>query len=86
MKSYTIQVSRSAEKELQHLSSTWIPKIVKAIDSLAENPRPSGCTKLKGSKDLWRIRIADYRVIYAIDDIVYIISIERIAHRKEVYN
>lgn len=85
MNLYAITVSRSAEKELQHLDSTWIPKISRAIDALAENPSPNGCKKLKGSKDLWRIRVGDYRIIYAVDDIVRIIAVERIAHRKEAY-
>ncbi len=86
MSSYSVKVSRSAEKELQRLSTTWIPKISRAIDSLAASPRPTGCKKLKGAKDLWRIRVGDYRVVYAVDDVIRIVAIERIAHRKEVYD
>ena len=83
---YEITVSRSAEKELARLGSVWIEKISKVIEGLENNPRPHGCKKLRGSKDLWRVRVADYRIIYAINDDIRIVAVERIAHRKEVYD
>ena len=83
---YKITVARSAEKDLSRISSPWHEKISKAIDALALDPRPRGCKKLVGSEDVWRIRIADYRVIYLIDDRIRIVAVERIAHRKEVYD
>ena len=39
-----------------------------------------------GRKDIWRIRIGAYRVIYSIDDATKTVSILRIAHRREVYD
>jgi mRNA interferase RelE/StbE len=48
-------------------------------------PRPAGVKKLKGEENAWRIRVADYRVIYTIEDIIEIIEIQRIRHRKDVY-
>ncbi len=42
--------------------------------------------KLKGYKDQWRIRVGDYRVIYIIDDSTKIVTVTRIAHRREVYD
>ncbi len=86
MKLYEVTVSRSAEKELNKLGSIWIDKICRAIENLAKDSRPSGCEKLKGSKDLWRVRVVDYRIVYAVDDEIRIVSVERIAHRKEVYD
>jgi mRNA interferase RelE/StbE len=84
--SYRITVARSAEKELQRIPDTWADKIMAAIDRLTSAPRPPGSKKLKGSKDLWRLRVADYRIIYAIDDVIRLIAIEKIAHRKEAYD
>ncbi|MEK6784672.1 MAG: type II toxin-antitoxin system RelE/ParE family toxin [Nitrospirota bacterium] len=40
---------------------------------------------MKGYKDMWRIRIGDWRVVYFIDETVKLVSILRIAHRREVY-
>ena len=53
---------------------------------LANDPRPPGSKKLKGViPALWRIRVRDYRVIYAIQDQTVTVEIIRIGHRREVY-
>ncbi len=83
---YRVTISRSAEKELKHIHGVWAQKIYKAIDGLSVQPRPPSCKKLKGAKHLWRIRVGDYRVIYAIDDMVRIVAVETVAHRKEAYH
>lgn len=68
------------------LAKPAVKKIKEAIDGLAENPRPSGVKKLKGnSEDLYRVRSGDYRVIYTIEDIVKVIDIRKIGHRKDIY-
>jgi mRNA interferase RelE/StbE len=56
----------------------------RAIDGLAENPRPVGRAKLAGRDD-YRIREGDYRVVYAVDDTEGLVIVARIAHRREVY-
>jgi mRNA interferase RelE/StbE len=55
------------------------------IEKLADNPRPSGCKKLRGGANEWRIRIGDYRVVYTIEDNTKTVDVTRIAHRKEAY-
>ena len=83
---YAVRFKKSAEKELERLPTQIIRRISKAIDSLAENPRPVGSKKLQGQKEsLWRIRIGDYRVIYLVEDVIKIIEIRRISHRKDIY-
>jgi mRNA interferase RelE/StbE len=63
---YKITFKDSANKELLRLPKQSILKIVAAIDELAEEPRPLGVKKLKdSSEDLYRIRVGDYRIIYA---------------------
>ncbi len=84
---YTITFIRSAEKELENLPLNAVKKISPHIDKLALNPRPNGSKKLKGKGEyLWRIRVGDYRVIYAIEDVVKIIEIRRVGQRGEVYD
>jgi mRNA interferase RelE/StbE len=83
---YQIQFSKSAEKEIEKLSAIIVEKVVIAIQSLSQNPRPIGYKKLKGFKDLYRIRIGDYRVIYRIEDDILIIEVLKVGHRRYVYN
>lgn len=82
---YSIEIKASAQKELDALDDRLFARIDTKILALAENSRPSGCTKLKGFKDHWRIRIGNYRVVYMIDDSKRLVTVTRVAHRGEVY-
>jgi mRNA interferase RelE/StbE len=84
--SYKVIFKKSAAKELAELPIIEIPKVRSAIEKLSDNPRPEGVKKLKGSSDpLWRIRIGNYRVIYAVDDVIRIVEIRAVGDRKEIY-
>ena len=83
---YNVIVSRTASKELNDLPVQVVNRIIPAIKKLGENPHPIGCKKLKGEQDAWRIRIGDYRVIYTIDDVVCIVDVRSVGHRKDIYD
>jgi mRNA interferase RelE/StbE len=82
---YYVAVASSAEKELKKLSGQLIARIVARLESLASNPRPPGCKKLRGGDGEWRIRVGDWRVVYTIDDAELQVEVTRIRHRSEVY-
>jgi mRNA interferase RelE/StbE len=84
--SYAVELKSSARKELESLPDSVLSRVIRKLESLAQNPRPAGCKKLKGYKDLWRIRIGDWRVVYIVDDPTKLVSVTRIAHRREVYD
>ncbi len=85
MAKYTITFARSAEKELGALSAKLVSRIFPKIENLSTNPRPSGCLKLTGENDLWRVRVGDYRVVYKVEDKLKLIDIISIRHRRDVY-
>ncbi len=82
---YEVYLERAAENDLKRLSTTTFHRIIPQIKALAENPRSLGCRKLTGSKNDWRIRIGDYRVLYEIDEKAKAVRIMRVRHRREVY-
>lgn len=82
---YRLALTATAVKERERLDDTVRERIDRAIRSLAETPRPSGVKKLAGSQRDWRIRVGDYRVLYEIDDQQEVITIWRIAHRRQAY-
>jgi mRNA interferase RelE/StbE len=82
---YSVQVKPSARAELEALPDNILARVLQKMEALRDSPRPAGCKKLKGYKDQWRIRVGDWRVVYLIDDAAKLISITRIAHRREVY-
>ena len=82
---YRVLLERAAEKDLSRLSAENHDRVVAAIRSLADNPRPPGSRKLTGSKDDWRVRVGDYRVLYEIADTIRIVRINRVRHRSDAY-
>jgi mRNA interferase RelE/StbE len=82
---YFLEIKPSAGRELDALDDALFARLDARIVALARNPRPVGCKKLKGYKDHWRIRVGDWRVLYTIDDAAKLVSITRVAHRREVY-
>ncbi len=83
--SYSLLIKRSAEKELKKLPAGDLRRVVDRIRSLAQQPRPSGCEKLSGEDERYRIRQGDYRIVYGIDDADRVVEIVKIGHRREVY-
>jgi mRNA interferase RelE/StbE len=84
--SYAVELKPSARKELESLPDTVLARVVGKLEALKGDPRPAGCKKLKGYKDQWRIRIGNWRIVYIIDDTARLVSVTRIAHRREVYD
>jgi mRNA interferase RelE/StbE len=48
---YEALIERTAERELKSLPTNIFNRIVPRIKTLSENPRPSGCHKLAGSRN-----------------------------------
>ena len=82
---YKVLWKRSSEKDLRNIEPKQIPRIIKVAESLSENPFPRQNRKLRGSKDNYRIRVGNYRVIYQVDKRMKIVTIYHICHRREIY-
>lgn len=85
MSDYSIVFAKSARRELERLNEPIASRVLGRIESLATNPRPSGCRKLEGTENLWRIRVGDYRVLYAVHDDQQVVDIIVVRHRGEAY-
>ena len=58
---YKIKIRPQALKSLNKIPEPDQYRIIKRIDSLANGPRPKGVKKLRGTEDLYRIRVGSYR-------------------------
>jgi mRNA interferase RelE/StbE len=85
MADYAVTFARSARRELEGLEHQHIARVLGRIEGLAAEPRPSGAKKLQGSQQLWRIRVGDYRIVYAVNDRQRVVDVVRIRHRRDVY-
>lgn len=82
---YQILLTGSAEKHLDKLEASVFRRLDSAILALADDPRPSGCKKLKDQSGVWRIRVGKYRVLYKIDDAHNQVTVLGVLHRREAY-
>ena len=82
---YEVIINNSAQKDIRKLPTQEVKKIVPAIRSLAHDPRPSGCKKLVTTKNTYRVRVGNYRILYCIEDQIRIVEVSAIKHRREAY-
>jgi mRNA interferase RelE/StbE len=82
--SYSLQIKRSAAKELAQVPPNHRGRIVARIQALAEDPRPVGAEKLSG-QERYRVRQGDYRILYEIEDQILRIMVVKIGYRRDVY-
>ena len=81
---YRVEVTRSAVKALRRVNPADAARLRGAITLLAEDPRPPASRPLR-SRDGWRLRVGDYRVLYTIRDDVLLIVLVTGAQRRSAY-
>jgi mRNA interferase RelE/StbE len=84
-KIYSVHLEHRAEKELRRLPHNLFQKVIAQVKNLKDNPRPPGCRKIIGSKNDWRMKVENYRIVYEIDETLAIVRVMRIRLRKEAY-
>lgn len=84
MAKYKIEIKKSALKELKKLPKEPLKRILKKIQSLETNPRPKDAVKLS-NQERYRIRVDTYRILYSIEDAILIVTVVKVAHRRDVY-
>lgn len=85
MDDHAITFARSARKELEKLPASIVQRVFPKIESLVQKPHPRGCRKIQGEQNLWRIRVGQYRVIYAVYDDEKTVDIIAVRHRSQAY-
>jgi len=81
---YEVLLQPRARKEFLALPSDTAGKIMQALHTLQQNPRPHQSIKLSGGEG-YRLRVGDYRVLYDIDDPTKKVIVYRIKHRRVAY-
>lgn len=88
-KKWGILLTPQANRSLKRLKKQrpLFKRIDAALLSLADDPRPTGCKKLVSKRydNLYRIRVGDWRILYAIEDEEVIILILDVVRRDYAY-
>jgi mRNA interferase RelE/StbE len=82
---YSVEIERQPQRTLKRCAPDLLRRLADAIDALADEPRPSGCKKLVGQRDHWRVRVGDWRIIYTIEDDVLLVVIVEVTPRGGAY-
>lgn len=82
---YQVEITPAAKRQIKKLVKQTQELIIQRLEQLAENPRPSGVLKMEGEENLYRVRVADYRIIYEIQDQVFLVIVVKVGHRGDVY-
>lgn len=84
MTKFRLSFKASVAKDLRQIPKRDVQSILKRIEGLADDPRPSGSEKLSGL-ERFRVRQGTYRIIYEIKDQELIVTVVKIGHRRDVY-
>lgn len=86
---YEVRLGGRAERGLRRIRQgdpRGYRRVVAAIRSLAENPRPPGAVKLTAfDPPAWRLRVGPYRIVYEIYEGEVLIVVVNVTPRAEVY-
>ena len=84
---YKILISKRSQKFLDGLDLIDRTKIVLKINDLTSSSiKILNIKKLQGHKNLYRLRVDNYRVVYTIDDKGKLLIIAVIGQRKDIYS
>ncbi len=81
---YTVVIEKLAEKFIVKLPKPDKERVLKAIYKL---PEGNDIKELRGKQNrgLYRLRVADYRIIYTIDNGKLIVCVVDAGNRGEIY-
>lgn len=84
---YEVEFTSESQADLARLSKSVAQRILKKIRWLAENFEMISPEPLSGEwKDLYKLRIGDYRVLYTFSQTERgVIVIHLVGHRREIY-
>jgi mRNA interferase RelE/StbE len=82
---YRVIYQRDAAKAVERLPARDRQAIFAKMTQLAAAPyQMPGVKRLQGSP-AFRFRVGDYRIVYVLEDNQLLVTVVRIAHRREVY-
>jgi mRNA interferase RelE/StbE len=85
-KQYRVEWTKQATRDMGKIRNEKVRRqIMERVSELAENPRPRGSMLLKGKKDLRRVRVGGWRIVYTVIDGELRVVVIYIGDRKDIY-
>ena len=77
---YRLKLLPGIEKQLARLVDVDRARVIDALRALASEPRPAGTVHLL--ENLYRIRVGDHRIVFAVFDAEVVVLICKVARRN----
>jgi mRNA interferase RelE/StbE len=84
MPRFEVRFKPSVAKDLRGIPADDVRRILARIDALRDDPRPPGADKL-AAQERSRLRLGDYRILYAVAETEALIEVVKVGHRRELY-
>ena len=84
MARYELRFKPSVARDLRGIPRADVRRILARIETLRDDPRPSGSEKLS-TQERYRVRQGDYRILYTVADAELIVEVVKVGHRRDVY-
>ena len=84
MARYELRFKPSVARDLRRIPTVDVRRILDRIETLRDDPRPSGSEKLS-SQERYRLRQGNYRILYTVTDAELVVEVVKVGHRREVY-
>jgi len=78
---YALKLHRDVEKQLRRVPKKQQERLVDTMRSFRSEPRPHGCEHLQDV--LYRVRVGEYRIIYAVFDDKVVVVVCKVERRSE---
>ena len=78
---YELKLHRDVEKQLRRVPKNQQERLVDTMRSFRSTPRPHGCEHLLDV--LYRVRVGEYRIIYAVFDDEVVVVVCKVERRSE---
>ena len=82
---YQVEFTNRATKNFRKIDRKYQALIIAKLEELAKDPKNATNVKALKGGDFYRLRVADYRVIYELQNNELIILVIDINHRKDIY-
>jgi mRNA interferase RelE/StbE len=81
--SYDVLIEKNAIREIKKFPNHDIQRIKEALKKLPEFPVDLDVKKLAGTRNIYRVRVGDYRILIELE--IHILRVFSVLHRKKAY-
>lgn len=82
---YKVEYSHTAIKAIQKAPAHIRVRVMDSIKKLAENPYSMAGVKKMTGCEAYRLRVGEWRIVYAIHNDILTVVIIKAGNRKEIY-